>query len=118
MLQKARKKMDGLIDDQVDLEKKIRGLQADLEENKKDQVKQAKDLQSNIKSDDVDKKKNQRKLQRLLDKEGSLDKKLRNAQSDLDQNKMDQRLQQAEVDKQQQILEGIKARQAQPPVQN
>jgi hypothetical protein len=118
VLQKARKKMDDLIDDQVDLEKKIRGLQADLEENKKDQVRQAKDLQSNIKSDDDDKKKNQRKLQRLLDKEGSLEKKLRNAQSDLDQNKMDQRLQQAEVDKQQQILEGIKARQAQPPVQN
>jgi len=110
-LQKARRKMDGLIDDQRDLEKKIRRLEANLDENKKDQAKQAADLQSNIKAGDDDKKKNQKKLRRLLDDEGSLEKKLRNAKSDLDQNKTDQRQQQAEVDKQRQILEGIKARQ-------
>ena len=111
LLRKARKKMDGLIDDQTDLEKKIRRLEAGLEENKKEQAKQAAALQSNIKADDDDKNKNQKKLRRLLDDEGSLEKKLRNAKSDLDQNKADQRQQQAEVDKQQQILEGIKAKQ-------
>jgi len=109
LLQKARKKMDGLIDDQTDLEKKIRRLEADLEENKKDQAAQAKDLQSNIKDNDDDKKKNQKKLRRLLDDEGRLEKKLRNAKSDLDQNKIDQRQQQAEVEKQQQILQRLNA---------
>ncbi|MBN9386103.1 MAG: hypothetical protein J0H74_35425 [Chitinophagaceae bacterium] len=117
LLQKARKKLNGLINDQVDLEKKIRGLEADIDENKKEQAKQASDLRSNIKSDDDAKKKNQRKLQKLMDSEGRLDKKLRNAKSDLDQNKIDQRQQQAEVDKQQQILDGIKARQGQPAAQ-
>jgi hypothetical protein len=110
LLQKARKKLDGLVNDQTDLEKKIRRLEADLDENKKEQVKQVGDLQSNIKAGDDDKRKNQRKLRRLLDDEGSLEKKLRNAKSDLDQNKIDQRQQQAEVDKQQQVLEGIRSR--------
>jgi len=117
LLQKARKKLDGLINDQVDLEKKIRRLEADLDDNKKEQVKQVGDLQSNIKSDDDDKRKNQKKLRRLLDDEGSLEKKLRNAKSDLDQNKLDQRQQQAEVDKQRQILEGIRHKQPQLPAQ-
>lgn len=109
-LQKARKKMNGLISDQADLEKRIRKLEANLDENKKDQAKQAAYLQSNIKSDDDDKKKNQKRLRRLLDEEGSLEKKLRNAKSDLDQNKTDQVRQQSEIEKQQQTLDGIKAR--------
>ena len=109
-LQKARKKMNGLISDQADLEKRIRKLEAGLDENKKDQVKQAADLKSNIQSDDDTKRKNQKRLRRLLDEEGSLENKLRNAKSDLDQNKSDQARQQSEIEKQQQTLDGIKAR--------
>jgi len=52
-----------------------------------------------------------------MDDEGDTDKRLRKAKSDLDQNKTDQKQQQAEIDKQQQILQGIKAKQTPPPVQ-
>ncbi|MDO6429174.1 hypothetical protein Q4E93_01155 [Flavitalea sp. BT771] len=113
VLKKAQKKQDGLINDQADLDKKIRKLEADLDDNKKQQVKQAADLQANINADDDTKNKNQRRIRRLLDDEGDLEKKLRRAKSDLDQNKIDQRQQQAEIDKQRQILDGIKARQRQ-----
>lgn len=117
LLKKAQKKMDGLMNDQTDLQKKIRRLEADLDDNKQQQVKQAADLQTNINADDDSKKKNQRKIRKLLDDEGDTEKKLRRAKSDLDQNATDQRQQQAEVDKQQQILDGIKARQNQLPHQ-
>jgi hypothetical protein len=110
-VKKARKKMDDLMNDQADLEKKIRGLESDLNDNQKEQVKEAADLQSNINADDGAKRKNQKKLQKLLDQQGNLEKKLRRAKSDLDQNTTDQRQQQAEIDKQQQILDGIKAKQ-------
>jgi len=112
VLKKAQKKNDGLINDQADLEKKIRKLEADLEDNKRQQVRQAADLQANINADDDTKSKNQRRIRRLMDDEGDLEKKLRRAKSDLDENKTDQRQQQAEIDKQQQILDGIKARQS------
>jgi hypothetical protein len=111
VLKKAQKKQDGLINDEADLEKRIRKLEADLDDNKKQQAKQAADLQANINAEDDTKSKNQRRIRRLMDDEGDLQKKLRRAKSDLDQNKMDQRQQQAEMDKQQQILDGIKARQ-------
>jgi len=52
--------MDGLINDQTDLEKKIRKYESALDQNKKDQVKESADLQSNINADDDTKKKNQR----------------------------------------------------------
>lgn len=112
LLQKVRKKMDRLKNNQTDLEKKIRGLEADIDQNKKDQASEAANLQNNIYADDKSKKKNQDRIRKLMDKEGSLEKKLRNANSDLDQNKMDQRQQQADIDKQQQILDGIKAKQS------
>jgi len=72
------------------------------------------DLQSNINAGDDAKNKNQKRIRKLLDEEGSLGKKLRRAQSDLDQNQSDQHQQQAEIDKQQQILEAIRARQTRP----
>jgi len=111
LVKKARKKLDGLINDQADLDKKLRRLQSDLDENKQQQAKEAANLQSNITADDDAKNKNQKRIRKLLDEEGSLGKKLRRTQSDLDQNKTDQFQQQAEIDKQQQILEAIRAKQ-------
>ena len=110
LLKKARKKMDGYLNEQTDLEKKIRRLEAAIDENKKDQVKEAADLNANINADDDTKKKNNKKIRKLMDDQGDLEKKLRKAQSDLDQNKIDQRQQQAEIEKQQEVLEGIKAK--------
>jgi len=111
LVKKARKKLDVWMNDQADLEKKIRHLQSDLDDNKRQQEKEVADLQSNINADDNSKKKNQKRISKLLDEQDSLEKKLRRTQSDLDQNKTDQRQQQAEIDKQQQILEAIRAKQ-------
>lgn len=110
-LKKAQKKMNGLMDDRNDLDKKIRKLKGDLDQNQKDQVKEASDLQSNINADDDTKKKNQRKIKKLLDNESDMERKLKSAESDLEQNKKDQNSQQQEIDKLKQGLETIKARQ-------
>jgi hypothetical protein len=111
VLQKAQKKMNGLLSDQNDLNKKIRRLQDDSAQNKKDQVKAAADIQANVNADDKTKQKSQKKMRNLLDDEGDLAKKLRNTQADLDQNKRDKETQQQEVDKQKQALDAVKARQ-------
>jgi hypothetical protein len=111
VVKKAEKKMNGLLSDQNDLNKKIRRLQEDSTQNKKDQVKTAADIQVNINADEDTKKKTQKKMRKLLDDEGDLAKRLRNTQADLDQNKRDQATQQQEIDKQKQALEAVKARQ-------
>ncbi|HTI08506.1 MAG TPA: hypothetical protein VL832_08105 [Puia sp.] len=111
VVKKAEKKLNSLLSDENDLNKKIRRLQDDSAQNKKDQVKVAADLQSNVNSDDATKTKNHKKLSKLLDNEGDLAKKLRNTRSDLDQNKKDQEAQRQELDKQKQSFDAIKARQ-------
>lgn len=111
VVKKAEKKLNSLLNDENDLNKKIRRLQDDSSQNKKDQVKVAADLQANVNADDASKTKNYKKLSKLLDNEGDLAKKLRNARADLDQNKRDQVTQQQELDKQKQSFDAIKARQ-------
>ncbi len=111
VLQKAQKKMNSLLSDQNDLNKKLRRLQDDSAQNKKDQEKAAADIQANVNADDKTKQKSQKKMRNLLDDEGDLAKKLRNTQADLDQNKRDQDAQQQEIDKQKQALDAVKARQ-------
>jgi len=111
VLQKAQKKMNSLLSDENDLSKKIRRLQEDSAQNKKDQVKAASDIQANVYADDKTKQKSQKKMRNLLDDEGDLAKKLRNTKADLDQNKRDQDTQQQELDKQKQALDAVKARQ-------
>jgi hypothetical protein len=110
-LQKAQKKMNSLINDQADLEKRLRRLQSDLDQNKTDQIKAAADLQANINGPDDIKRKSQKKLNGLIDDQGSLEKKIRKAQLELDENKSSQKQQQEEIGKQQQGLDAIKARQ-------
>jgi hypothetical protein len=110
-LNKAQKKMNALINDSTDLDKKLRNLQSDLAQNKSDQVKAAAELQANISADDDTKKKSQKKLNRLIDDQGTLEKKIRRAQGDMDENKTSRKEQQDEIDKDQQGLEAVKARQ-------
>ena len=110
-LNKAQKKMNALINDSTDLDKKLRRLQSDLAQNKSDQVKAAAELQANISADDDTKKKSQKKLSRLIDDQGTLEKKIRRAQGDMDENKTSRKEQQDEIDKDQQGLEAVKARQ-------
>ncbi|HWK04997.1 MAG TPA: hypothetical protein VNS58_15250 [Puia sp.] len=111
VVKKAEKKLNSLMSDQNDLNKKIRKLQSDSAQNKKDEIKVAADLQANVNTDDDTKKKNHKKLDKLLDQEGDVAKKLRNTFSDLDQNKRDLAAQQQEVDKQRLAFDAIKARQ-------
>jgi hypothetical protein len=111
MLKKAQKKMNELMTDQSDLQNRLRKLQTDLDENKTAQTKAVADLQANLNSDDDTKKKSQKKVNKLIDEQGSLEKKIRNTQLDLDQNKVAQGKQQTELDKQQQGLDAVKARQ-------
>jgi hypothetical protein len=111
ILGKARKKMNDLKSDQGDLDKRIRNLQSDLDQNQKDQVKTAADLHASVNADDDTKRKYQKRLNKLLDEEASLQKKLRRSQLDLEQNKNDQEKQLTEVNKQQLGLESVKARQ-------
>ncbi|MDR3716322.1 MAG: hypothetical protein P4L51_26250 [Puia sp.] len=110
IVKKAQKKKNNLADDQTSLEKKIRNLQTDLDQNKKDQVTAAAAVQANVNGDAEALKKAQKKMNKLLDDQGSMQKKLRNNQSDLDQNKKDQDTQQTELDKQQQLLDSLKGR--------
>ena len=110
-LNKAQEKMNSLINDSTDLDKKLRNLQSDLAQNKSDQVKAAAELQANISADDDTKKKSQKKLGRLIDDQGTLEKKIRKTQGDMDENKASRKEQQDEINKDQQGLEAVKARQ-------
>jgi len=110
-LNKAQKKMNALINDSTDLDKKLRRLQSDLTQNKADQVKAAAELQANISADDDTKKKSQKKLGRLIDDQGTLEKKIRRTQDDMEENKTSRKEQQDEIDKDQQGLDAVKARQ-------
>lgn len=110
VLKKAQKKLNGLVNDQSDIEKKIRKLQADQDQNKTDIIKHTQDIQNTVTADADVKNKMQKKMNKLLDQQDDLRKKLRKAQADLDENKMDQENQQKEVDKQQQVLDAIKAK--------
>ncbi len=110
-LKKAQKKMNDLLNDQEDLNKRLRGLQTDLDQNKVDQAKAASDLQQNINGDDDIKKRSQKRVNKLIDDQGSLEKKIRRTQTNLDDNKADQQKQQVVVEQQQQGLEAMKAKQ-------
>ncbi len=110
VLKKAQKKMNSLISDQSDIEKKIRKLQADQDQNKSDIIKQTQDIQNTVTADADVKNKIQKRMNKLLDQQDDLRKKLRKAQADLDENKINQENQQKELDKQQQVLDAIKAK--------
>jgi hypothetical protein len=107
----AQKKMNKLLNEQGDLDKKVRNLQASLDQNKKDQLVQTQQIQANIYGNDEDKRKAQKKLNTQMSDQSSLEKKLRNVQAELDQNKADQARQQEEINKQQQVFNAIKAKQ-------
>jgi hypothetical protein len=110
ILGKAQKKMNSLRSDSSDLQKKIRNLQSDLDQNQKDQVKAAADLQTSINADDDTKKKYQKRVNKYLDEEASLQKKLRRAKQDLEDNRNEMEKQQGEINKQQQGLNAVRTR--------
>jgi hypothetical protein len=110
VIKKAQKKYNGLQDDQSDLEKKIRNAQSDLDQNKKDQTQATSDMQANIHGDNDAMKKAQKKMNKLLDEQASLEKKIRNWQAALTQNKTDQGAAQTDLQTQQQSLESMKAK--------
>ncbi|MEO6313400.1 MAG: hypothetical protein ABIU63_17375 [Chitinophagaceae bacterium] len=110
VIKKAKKKYDGLIDDEKDANNKIKDLEQKLAQNKLDQKSQAEQIRSNIPSDDKAMQKANKKMRNLVDDESSAEKKIRNLQDKLEQNKRDQQKQQDEVNKQQDILGTLMAK--------
>lgn len=110
-LRKAQKKMGQLRNDSTDYETKLRDLQSDLAQNKADQVKASADLQNYIGAESDKKQKYQKRLNKLLDKQSSLEKKIRNTQSDLAETKADIARQQTLIDQSQTTLEAFRQRQ-------
>jgi hypothetical protein len=110
-LRKAQKKLGQLRNDSTDDETRIRNLQSDLAQNKADQVKASADLQTYIGADSDKKQKYQKRLNKLLDKQGNLEKKIRNTQSDLADTKADITNQQSAIDQLQHTLDTVKGRQ-------
>ncbi|MEO5681927.1 MAG: hypothetical protein ABIQ88_04755 [Chitinophagaceae bacterium] len=107
---KAKKKYDGLIDDERDALNKIRDQEQKLAQNKVDQSRQADDINNSIHSDDKAMQKARKKMKNLVDDQSNGEKKIRNLQDKLEQNKRDQQKQQDEVNKQQDILSTLMAK--------
>jgi hypothetical protein len=112
-LKKSQKKMNDLLSEQEDLNKRLRRLQTDLDQNKTDQIKAGADLQASINANDENKQKNQKRVSKLIDEQGSLEKKIRKTQAELDDNKIDQQRQQTAIAQQQQGLDAVKQKQDQ-----
>jgi len=110
VLKKAQKKLDGYISDSSDLEKKIRNIQLDAEQNKSDVTKATRDMESALSADDDTKNKAKKKMNKLLDEQDNISKKLRKAQANLAETKGYLKNQYAEVDKQQQVLDALKSK--------
>jgi DNA repair exonuclease SbcCD ATPase subunit len=111
ILNKANKKLAGLVDDSTDLAKKIRSLQTDINQNKNDYDKQQKVVDGISTADFDAHQKAVKKLNSLADDRGNLEKKLRKAQSDMDENKIDQNTQRQIIQKEQDALGAIKSKQ-------
>jgi hypothetical protein len=110
ILKKAQKKQNSLLNEQADLEKKLRKYQDELAQNKIDQAAQTQAMQNSLNQDADATKKANKKMGKLLDDQSSLEKKQRNTQQDIDDNKKDQDVQQKEVQKQQQVLDALLAK--------
>ncbi|HVM88905.1 MAG TPA: hypothetical protein VMT76_12020 [Puia sp.] len=110
VLKKAQKKLNSYISDSTGLEKKIRDLSADADQNKTDILKQTSEIQNSVSSNDDVKNKAQKKMNKLLDEQDNIRKKLRKTQADLDETKGNLINQYKEVDKQQQALDALKAK--------
>ena len=111
VLTKAQKKLADLMDEEADLEKKVRKIQAESDENKNDLFKQTREVESKINSDFETHQKAEKKLNHLIDDKGDYEKKLRKAQADLEQNRKEQQAQNEIIIKEQQVLSAIKAKQ-------
>ncbi|HLK30376.1 MAG TPA: hypothetical protein VKT28_17470 [Puia sp.] len=110
VLKKTQKKLNGYISDSTDLEKKLRNLSSDADQNKSDILKQTTEIQTAVTANDDVKNKAQKRMNKLLDEQDNIRKKQRKAQADLDETKNNLLNQYKELDKQQQVLDALKAK--------
>jgi hypothetical protein len=110
-LQKTQKRMTDLLNDSTDLARRLRDLQSELTQNKADQVQAAADLQTYIGADNDTKTKYQKRVNKLIDRQGTLEKKIRRTQDDIAGNNSDLVKQRTAVVQQQQGLDAVRARQ-------
>jgi hypothetical protein len=73
-------------------------------------LKQTSEIQSTVSANDDVKNKAQKRMNKLLDEQDNIAKKIRKAQADLDETKNNLTNQYKELDKQQQVLDAIKAK--------
>ena len=90
----------------LDLEKKIRNTQADLDQNKADQLKEA---QAPASQDPKVAEKSLKHKKSLISDESSLQSKLTKYQTQLDQNKKQQQLQESSAGQEQHSLDSLKS---------
>jgi hypothetical protein len=109
-VRKALKILNDMRDDSTDYENRLRDLNSDLAENKADQTKASTELQNYIGADSEKKYKSQKKLNGLIEKQGSLEKKIRKTGADLADKKLEMIKQQKTVEQLQQQLDAAKRR--------
>ena len=100
--------LDNYSKQQKDIEKNISKLQSSLEQNKKDQQKQTGIMADNVHQNDKAIKKAHKNMDKLLKDQDSLQKKLKQAQADLETNKKNQVKEQANILTQQQLLKSLR----------
>ena len=108
---KAQTKLIRLKNDSGDIATKIRGYESDLAENKNDQDKQQKEIAITSSGDHSALAKAQSRMDKLLNKQATLEKKLRNSREDAYKNKKELEAQQDLLNKESQSLDSLKERQ-------
>lgn len=107
-LANSSKQLDNYSKQQKDIEKNITNLQSSLEKNKKDQQKQTGIMADNVHSDDKAIRKAHKNMDKLLKDQQSLQKKLTQAQTDLETNKKNQLTEKTNIVSQQQLLKSLR----------
>ncbi|HVY76416.1 MAG TPA: hypothetical protein VG890_16415 [Puia sp.] len=107
---KTQSKLSRLKNDSGDIASKIRNYQNNLKDNKNDQDQATRDIQ-NAGSDPAALSKANKKMSKLQDRQNDYEKRLRNAQTDADENRKDLSDQQSLLQKQSQTLDALKQKQ-------
>ena len=111
LIAKTQKKLDQLSKDSISLVRKMKDLQADMDDNKADQQRQANILQSNVQNDEEASKKAHKSLDKLMSRQTKLQRQFKNAQEDLNKNVSDHANMVTTLQQQRDALDALKQKQ-------
>ena len=111
MIRKSERKLQQLTKDSIRLARKLKDLQADMDDNKADQQRQANILQSNVQNDEDASKKAHKTLDKLMGRQGKLQRQFKVVQDDLNTNVRAHSDQVITIQQQQDALEALKRKQ-------